>query len=353
MGKWTLYRRVPAALLIAALTTPVSAWPQAAGLRAPGETGPITPAEEIWGGLATLIRDPSAPLTREAVETALGVRLQPNPAAGNEKVSFRLPQPAKWPIAAYLFPYGPQRAELHVYWETRDPRYSTDRRYCLPLSRLEDLLIGFGWKPIDDPPVLLDPGGRVWRAGYASVKLRGAPGCLGFVDLIKNRKSTRQDANALPPIGTSSPLRLEPSTAPLSPAEEVWGGLARLLRDPVTPLTRKTVEQAFGVKLVPNPEVGNGRNVFGLSKPAKWPLFFGLGPYEGVNPNDADATRFGFAWDGSDERFHLSDEYCVRRSDVEHFLTRGGWSSKTSPLNELAMDAPLIGVVLGTSGRAS
>lgn len=140
-------------------------------------------------------------------------------------------------------------------------------------------------------------------------------------------------------------LRPPDRTRLITPAEEVWGGLATLIRDPATPLTRRTVEKALGVKLKLDPEAGNGKNVFRLPKPAKWPLSLSLGPY------DPGRTRLGMGWDDTDKRFSLGSRYCVLKSDFEDFLKRHGWATKTSPLNQLAMDAPIMDAVWERRGQ--
>ncbi len=153
-------------------------------------------------------------------------------------------------------------------------------------------------------------------------------------------------ALAAPVLAAAQPASLRPpgETGPISPAEDVWGRVATLLRDPTTPLTRKTVEKALGVRLKLDPAVGNGSNVFRLPKPAKWPLLLSL------VENDEGTTRLGATWDDTDKRYSFGypGPYCVLKSEFESLLREYRWTTDISlqaRLNSIAMDAPVLGAV--------
>ena len=156
---------------------------------------------------------------------------------------------------------------------------------------------------------------------------------------------------AVPLTAVAKPEDLRPpgERGPISPAEDFWGRLVTLLKDPATPLTRKTVEQALGVKLKLDPTVGNGSNVFRLPTPARWPILLSLAQNITLVEHGAlvpQMTSLDMGWDGSDKRYRLGQPYCVLKSEFESRLKKYGWTTDTSlsaRLSSIAMDAPIMG----------
>jgi hypothetical protein len=193
-----------AAFLIAALAAPVLAAAQPASLLPPGETGPISPAEDVWGRVATLLRDPAMPLTRKTVEKALGVRLKLDPTVGNGSNVFRLPNPGKWPILLSLaqnitlVEHGTlvPRTELGIMWNHADERYKLrdPKEYCVLKSDFESLIRTYKWTTDTSLPALTGSIAMdapvmvaIWRRGQAEVELSStiSPDCLGDFTLDK------------------------------------------------------------------------------------------------------------------------------------------------------------------------